>query len=223
METIKGKPELVRNPRPPRPRLSHSRAARRAGTGSEGNGLPSGQVVPASPLPPRPTAAGRGATRCSQTGLAASVGERARLSPAAGARGRAVTHMCLEDALTPWQHAHGHRLDRSGPRLPLHVCVCVRTGREGHTRASGVSGQSGAWRREGAQRLECHVVGGARLVPGELTGVSRHLRPCAQSPVMLRVWKPGSTGVASGQCSQSPNHSASVTQSPVSGLQSVVA
>lgn len=82
METIKGKPELVRNsrpaPAPPPPCCSQS------GSGAEGHGLPVSAGVSASPLPPRPTVAWRGrAHRGSRTGPGSHVqaGGRARLDP----------------------------------------------------------------------------------------------------------------------------------------------
>lgn len=86
METIKGKPELVRNTRPAPCPSPHSRAARRAGTGSEGNGLPFLTAVSASPLPPRPTAAWRGRAHLGalRRGLAATCGQAGEAEPTDG-------------------------------------------------------------------------------------------------------------------------------------------
>lgn len=127
METIKGKPELVRNPRPPRPRLSHSRAARRAGIGSEGNGLPSGQVVPASPLPPRPTAAGRGRHSVLSDGPRSQCGRAGQAEPGGRCTWKSSHTQCAwETPSRPGNTLMGINWTDQGPDC-LYACACVCT------------------------------------------------------------------------------------------------
>lgn len=128
--------------------------------------------------------------------------------------------MCLEDTLMPSNMLIGIDWTDQGTQLPLHVCVCVH-GPGGSHQGQRVSGQSGAGGGKELRGSRSCSRGCQVRASGVDWGLQTLEAVCAE-PVLLRVWKPRRDRRGRWSVLSIPQPRASVTQSPVSDLQSAL-